>query len=103
MDVSPIRYWTAFLMVWIPAIAITWYSISFFRDGLYDGFTWIAVTKVAAAGFLTVILWLNIGFRWWIPIGKPRPGHCQKCDYDLTGNVSGTCPECGNLIGPTDR
>jgi len=23
------------------------------------------------------------------------PGHCQKCGYDLTGNVSGRCPECG--------
>jgi hypothetical protein len=23
------------------------------------------------------------------------PGHCRKCDYDLTGNRSGTCPECG--------
>lgn len=24
----------------------------------------------------------------------PR-GHCQRCGYDLTGNVSGVCPECG--------
>ena len=23
------------------------------------------------------------------------PGHCQKCGYDLQGNVSGACPECG--------
>ncbi len=23
------------------------------------------------------------------------PGHCCKCGYDLTGNVSGLCPECG--------
>ena len=26
---------------------------------------------------------------------KPRPGHCQACGYDLTGNTSGRCPECG--------
>jgi len=25
-------------------------------------------------------------------------GHCQKCGYDLTGNVSGRCPECGSVI-----
>jgi hypothetical protein len=24
---------------------------------------------------------------------------CGSCGYDLTGNLSGTCPECGNLIG----
>jgi len=23
------------------------------------------------------------------------PGHCRKCGYNLTGNVSGRCPECG--------
>lgn len=28
------------------------------------------------------------------------PGHCQRCGYDLTGNVSGACPECGRA---TDR
>jgi len=22
-------------------------------------------------------------------------GHCGHCGYDLTGNVSGVCPECG--------
>lgn len=26
------------------------------------------------------------------------PGHCQRCGYDLTGNVSGTCPECGDAL-----
>ena len=26
-------------------------------------------------------------------------GCCQACGYDLTGNVSGTCPECGHHIG----
>jgi hypothetical protein len=24
--------------------------------------------------------------------------HCRKCGYDLTGNVSGRCPECGEVI-----
>jgi len=23
------------------------------------------------------------------------PGHCEKCGYDLTGNESGRCSECG--------
>jgi predicted RNA-binding Zn-ribbon protein involved in translation (DUF1610 family) len=24
--------------------------------------------------------------------------HCQSCGYDLTGNISGVCPECGTDV-----
>lgn len=27
-----------------------------------------------------------------------RPGNCQSCGYNLTGNVSGICPECGTKL-----
>ena len=27
-----------------------------------------------------------------------RLGHCEHCGYDLTGNVSGMCPECGQSV-----
>ncbi len=27
-------------------------------------------------------------------------GRCGACGYDLTGNVSGACPECGDAVGP---
>lgn len=26
------------------------------------------------------------------------PGQCQQCGYDLTGNLSGVCPECGSAV-----
>lgn len=26
------------------------------------------------------------------------PGHCAECGYNLTGNVSGMCPECGTEV-----
>jgi len=39
----------------------------------------------------TAYLWYRDGRR--IPAG-----HCSRCGYDLTMNVSGTCPECGNVI-----
>jgi hypothetical protein len=26
---------------------------------------------------------------------RPSAGRCRSCGYDLTGNVSGVCPECG--------
>ena len=27
-----------------------------------------------------------------------REGRCQHCGYDLRGNASGVCPECGTVI-----
>ena len=31
-----------------------------------------------------------LGIHWFVPLG-----HCRVCHYDLTGNESGVCPECG--------
>src|ERR1051325_43544 len=32
-----------------------------------------------------------------------KPECCKNCDYDLTGNVSGICPECGHVIRSADH
>jgi len=45
----------------------------------------------ALAAIPTTLLWL-FGRRAW------PATHCRKCGYDLTGNVSGRCPECGEEI-----
>ena len=55
-----------------------------------------------------------IGLRLWLPAvaaalppafwlahrlrRRPPPGLCRRCGYNLTGNVSGNCPECGDPI-----
>lgn len=31
--------------------------------------------------------------RWW----RRRGGRCGECGYDLRGNTSGVCPECGGV------
>jgi hypothetical protein len=38
---------------------------------------------------------LVIGLALCRPYGRRRVGLCPQCGYDLTGNVSGRCPECG--------
>ena len=43
---------------------------------------------VGVAGALMAVL-------WWLDRRRIPPGHCRKCGYDLTGNVSGVCSECG--------
>ena len=31
---------------------------------------------------------------------SPTSGHCPACGYNLTGNLSGICPECGEPCKP---
>jgi len=40
------------------------------------------------------------GILWYAQRRGRPPGHCQSCGYDLTGNVSGVCPECGQKVAP---
>jgi len=47
---------------------------------------WLVLLVAAAP---TAALWRRDRRR--IP-----PGHCETCAYNLTGNVSGRCPECGS-------
>ena len=44
-----------------------------------------------AAAIPTLLVW-----RFWPK--PPKPGHC-RCGYDLRGNESGVCPECGRGVG----
>jgi len=46
---------------------------------------WIPLTIVLVPGAIL----------WRLELRRVPPGHCSKCRFDLTGNVSGICPECG--------
>jgi hypothetical protein len=43
----------------------------------FAGVVWFGVVTIKHRGF------------------KPTYPECRKCGYNLTGNTSGTCPECG--------
>lgn len=53
----------------------------------------IAATFVAYPAAVLVCFQLR---RW----SRRRGGKCLKCAYDLRGNVSGRCPECGDSALP---
>jgi hypothetical protein len=50
----------------------------------------------AIAGGIGMI-WGLIAVAYWVR-PKRAAGLCAKCDYNLTGNVSGICPECGTPV-----
>lgn len=50
----------------------------------------VIVGAVAIPGLLAMI------FQRTPPV--PPPGHCTTCGYNLTGNVSGKCSECGEPV-----
>jgi len=65
-------------------------------------------TTVAMSGFRTPVylpVALLLGYPLfgvvrdrWREFRRPKRGFCQSCGYDLTGNASGTCPECGGDV-----
>jgi len=54
---------------------------------------WEYVSGLLPFGLLMWLGW-EIDRRFPVRGSPPRP-RCGKCGYDLTGNTSGTCPECG--------
>jgi hypothetical protein len=56
----------------------------------------IPLWAIAALTAIAPLLWL----RRWIRGRRLRrhPNLCTACGYDLTGNVSGRCPECGTDV-----
>lgn len=73
----------------------------------FDSFTRSLIVKAGAGHLLGLVLQdslllpLALGGAWVASRGRCRrvariaSSHCQKCGYDLKGNVSGVCPECG--------
>ena len=59
----------------------------------------------AAYGSVVIPLWipfllvcLPTAWLWRVERRRVAAGGCDACAYDLTGNVSGRCPECGTPV-----
>jgi hypothetical protein len=80
-----------------------WSRLGFFgntfpgRDGSYEyrtvTFPWAAVTVTSA---VPPVLSASLGLKRHWTSRRRRAGQCRCCGYNLTGNVSGVCPECGH-------
>ena len=47
-----------------------------------------------------LLIALPTAWLWHRDRRRIRPGCCLRCGYDLTGNTSGVCPECGEKARP---
>lgn len=54
----------------------------------------IAFTELVVLVLVTLLI-IAIAAKLWTAM--PGPNRCS-CGYDLTGNVSGLCPECGTVV-----
>ena len=86
------------------------------EDSSKWGLTWPRISKTRE-GPNPVIRVFTIEIPLWMPtltlalltvrswrrsMRYPRPGCCRRCGYDLTGNTSGVCSECGAPTPPTN-
>jgi hypothetical protein len=59
---------------------------------------WLPITSMVSGGLVsgvaagTMLAWRRRRLRWRLA------GRCDCCGYNLTGNVSGVCPECGVAV-----
>ena len=89
--------WTVGIIGGLLVSVVVALVVGFFMHPVFDGFgPWVAIVGIV----LSNALGLYCGYRSfrasvWPHKPGPLPGHCLKCGYNLTGNVSGICPECG--------
>ncbi len=64
------------------------------RQVLWGGYAHDA----GALAALGVVVVSASGLRPWWRARRIPTGYCRNCRYDLTGNTTGICPECGRAV-----
>jgi hypothetical protein len=59
---------------------------------------WLIHAGILLAVFVFIALLHRIGRRASLRSRFSTSPRCGRCAYDLTGNISGRCPECGTTI-----
>jgi len=77
-------------------------ALNFFAIDPLSTFQWLVGSTLTLLFYgtpLFAVLWAYLYVRSMNRLQAGRSGWCcSKCGYDLTGNVSGVCPECGSAV-----
>jgi len=69
-----------------------WHVLSYRTGG---GRTWLSSLSSYLVAVLAGVLHVYKALQQAEVKSRTTEGHCTACGYDLTGNESGVCPECG--------
>ncbi len=105
----PPMLWFASFLAWLLLRRFadrthTWIKTFLATPGLYAAGVLIAVAAAGIGLYIPILFapsWLFtfLGFRLRRAVRDVHgPPECVKCSYNLTGNTSGTCPECGTPL-----
>jgi hypothetical protein len=87
--VQPVNFWNRQGFYWSDVShAPSRFGAALVREQFVTVPAWLPTLLTAIAPSA----WLVARLRRRARFGR---GHCTGCGYDLTGNVSGVCPECG--------
>lgn len=66
---------------------------------------WVVSVKLSPYGFVAFSVLAVLYGLYYNPVVVVEVDHivCVRCRYDLHGNTSGACPECGTHIGGQER
>ena len=60
---------------------------------------WVLPNALCSAALAFTVVGVCPAVYWYVRgLRRIPPGHCRSCSYNLTGNVSGICPECGTSM-----
>ena len=91
------------LLLWIATLTL-WYMASH-QEGPPSRFVVGIVVTITllsvAAGALLPFLYLAVHLAEADRRHRVSQGRCPACNYNLTANTSGVCPECGTPVHAT--
>lgn len=92
---DPIGFTRSFKRNWL--LAIPYVSIIFV---LMAAFQMVKGPRVGDGLAKTKVIWKK---HRSTKVFSPDEPYCENCSYDLRGNVSGVCPECGQPISAVNQ